>query len=90
MAIVRSGLVRKLARVLKKRFPPPVTVEIEDDNGIIGVITSDSFLGMDGMDHQELIGDILAEKLTKAERQQVQIIVDVTPKEGTGYLASAE
>ena len=90
MATVKKSLATKIARVLKKRFPPPDTVEIEDEDGIIGVITSKSFAGMDGLDRQELIGEIIAEQLTKDERERVQVIVGVTPDEGTGYLASAK
>ncbi|HJT34188.1 MAG TPA: hypothetical protein VJ783_19230 [Pirellulales bacterium] len=42
------------------------------------------------MDRQNLIGEIIESHLTLDERRQVQVIVGVTPEEGTGYLATAE
>jgi hypothetical protein len=75
---------------LTERFPPPDTVKLEDHNGIIGVITSAGFARMDTIDRQNLIADILKGNLTPEERRRVQIIVAVTPDEGTGYLAGPE
>ncbi len=72
---------------MTRRFPPPATVKLEDHNGIFGVITSTGFAGMESMDRQNLIGDILATHLTPEERHRVQVIVGVTPDEATGYLA---
>jgi len=71
-------------------FPSPDTVKLEDHDGIIGVITSAGFAGMESMDRQNLIGDILATNLTTEERRRVQVIVGVTPDEGTGYLAEVD
>ena len=90
MAVVKSRLLRKLRKVLTQRFPPPSTVKLEDYEGVVGVVTSASFAGMDSIDRQSLIGDILANHLTQEERWQVQLIVAVTPDEGTGYLASVD
>lgn len=90
MATVKTSLLRKLEKVLTKRFPSPATVKLDDLDGIIGVITSDQFAGMESMDRQNLIGEIIESHLTLDERRQVQVIVGVTPEEGTGYLATAE
>jgi len=90
MAAVKTPLLRKLEKALTKRFPSPATVKLEEHDGIIGVITSPSFAGMETIDRQNLIGDILASSLTAAERRRVQVIVGVTPDEGTGYLAIDE
>ena len=90
MASVKTPLVRKLERVLTKRFPAPATVRLEDLDGIIGVITSAKFARMDTLDRQKLIGEILATDLNPDERRRVQVIVAVTPDEGTGYLAGVE
>lgn len=90
MATVRTPLVRKLEKVLAKRFPAPATIKLEDLDGVIGVITSEQFSGMESIDRQYLIGEIIAPHLNDEERQRVQLIVGVTPKEGTGYLASAD
>ncbi len=89
MAAIRSPLLRKLQRVLAKRFPAPATVKLEEREGIIGIITSDQFSGMETIDRQDLIGEIIAPHLTPEERHRVQVIVAVTPQEGTGYLAGA-
>ena len=85
MAILKTPLRRKLEKVLVKQFPSPATVKLEDLDGIIGVITSAKFAGMVSIDRQSMIGEIVETHLS--ERRQVQVIVGVTPDEGTGYLA---
>ncbi|HZK81774.1 MAG TPA: hypothetical protein VFC46_11920 [Humisphaera sp.] len=90
MARLRSPLVRKLERALARRFPKPAKVELEDNDGIIGVVTSAEFARLDTIDRQNLIGDLVARHLTPEERHRVQVIVAVTPDEGTGYLAGQE
>jgi hypothetical protein len=90
MASLKSRLLGKLERVLIKRFPPPATVKLEDHDGIIGVVTSAEFAGKETIDRQNLIGNIIERHLRPEERRQVQIIVGVTPDEGTGYLAGDE
>jgi hypothetical protein len=65
-------------------------VKLEDHDGIIGVVTSTSFAGMDGIDRQELIGEAIATHLTKEEQRRIQAVVGVTPDEGTGYLAAVD
>ncbi len=90
MARLNSAFQRKLERILTRRFPVPDTVKLEDHDGIIGIITSAGFAGMESIDRQNLIGDILATHLTPEERRRVQVIVGVTPDEGTGYLANED
>ena len=90
MAAIKTPLLRKLEKVLIKRFPPPATVRLEDHDGIIGVITSPGFAGMETIDRQNLIGEIISTHLVQDEQRQVQVIVGVTPDEGTGYLAGVE
>jgi acid stress-induced BolA-like protein IbaG/YrbA len=87
MAVLETPLLRKLEMVLTARFPSPATVRLEDHDGIIGVITSAEFAGMESVDRQNLIGEIIEPGLTQEERRRVQVIVGVTPDEGTGYLA---
>lgn len=87
MARIRNSLLRKLEEVLTRRFPSPDTIRLEDHDGIIGVITSTRFAGMESLDRQNLIGDLLETNLTPEERRRVQVIVGVTPDEGTGYLS---
>lgn len=92
MARLKVPLVGKLRRVLRKRFPPPATIRVEDENGdgIIGVIRSSEFTAIEPIDRQRLIHQILDEKLSKDEQRQVLIIIGVTPDEGEGYLPDPE
>ena len=90
MASLKTPLMRKLKNVLTQRFPSPATVKLEDHGGIIGVITFAGFAGMETIDRQSLIGDIVDANLSAEERRHVQVIVGVTPDEGTGYLAADE
>lgn len=90
MARLRTSLLRKLEKVLTESFPSPATIKLEDHDGIIGVITSPGFAKMETIDRQNLIGGIIATKLSQEERRRVQVIVGVTPDEGTGYLAGEE
>ncbi len=85
-----SNLMRKLEKILAKRFPAPATVKLEEHDGIIGIVTSAEFAPMDSFNRQDLIGEILAANLDPEERHQVQIIVAVTPDEETGYLAGVD
>jgi hypothetical protein len=85
---LRTTLRRRLKTALSRRFPPPSSVILEDHDGIIGVVTSAEFAGMDTIDRQTLIGEIVAAQLNPEERRRVQVIVGVTPDEGTGYLAA--
>jgi hypothetical protein len=87
---LKSPLVRKLEKVLAERFPTPATIKLDDNDGIIGVITFAGFAGMEAIDRQNLIGGLVAKYLTPEERRQIQVIVGVTPDEGTGYLAGDE
>jgi hypothetical protein len=90
MASVKTPLLRKLEKLLTKRFPAPARVKLEDLDGIIGVITSEEFVGVETIDRQDQIGKIVESTLSPEERRQVQVIVGVTPDEGTGYLASEQ
>jgi hypothetical protein len=73
--------LRKLRRILTERFPPPDKVDLRDEDGIIGVVTSRRFRRMDTMQRQDLIHDILATALDPEERCRVVLIVGVTPEE---------
>ena len=90
MAILKTPLLRKLEKLLAKKFPPPASVKLEDHDGIIGVITTTKFAGMETIDRQNWIGEIMEEYLTPEERGHVQVVIGVTPDEGTGYLAGEE
>jgi hypothetical protein len=74
-------VIRKLKKILEDSFPPPDKVQLREHDGVIGIITSKRFRRMDTMQRQDLIHDILTSNLTASERQQVVIIVGVTPEE---------
>ncbi len=90
MANLKSPLTRKLKKLLMRRFPPPATIQLEDNDGIIGVITSGEFQGVDVLDRQNIIGDTIEPHLTPEENRRVQVIVGVTPEEETAYSAGVE
>ena len=73
--------LRKLKRILEERFPPPDKVDLRDEDGIIGVVTSRRFRRMDTMQRQDYIHDLLATHLSGEERRHVLLIVGVTPEE---------
>lgn len=75
------AVVRKLKKILVEHFPPPDKVELRDDDGVIGIVTSKRFHRMDTMQRQDVIHDILATNLTDEERRHVVLIVAVTPEE---------
>jgi hypothetical protein len=90
MARLKSPIARKLRKALTERFPPPATVKLDDEKGISGVITSWEFKGIDPLDRQKVFSDLLAAKLTREERREIQILVGVTPEEETFYLAGVD
>lgn len=75
------GIDRKLKRILEEHFPSPDHVELRDKERVIGIVTSKRFRRKDSMQRQEMIHDILSNNLTKEERQDIAIIVCVTPEE---------
>ncbi len=85
MARLKSQLARKLEKALTREFPPPATVKLDEHDGIIGVVTSDEFAGIESLDRQHRIGRIVDGNLSPEERQRVQVIVAVTPDEEVGY-----
>ena len=82
--------LRKLKQILEERFPPPDKVDLRDEDGIIGVVTSRRFRRMDTMQRQDLIHDILENHLTPEERRHVLLIVAVTPEEAIANAADED
>jgi hypothetical protein len=74
-------LVEKLRAILTAEFPPPATISLDDDDGIIGIVVSPRFKGMDAMDRVNLIWDLLGSRLTPEERRRVLTVVAATPEE---------
>ena len=83
------ALVEKVEGLLKKAFPPPDRIVLEDDDGIIGLGRFGPFpRAWDGRDRIDMIWDVLDQGLTKQERRRVVTIVAVTPEEETRYESS--
>lgn len=74
-------LVEKVRAILTTEFPPPATISLDDDDGIIGVVVSPRFDGLDRMDRVNLIWDLLGGHLSPEERRRVLTVVAVTPEE---------
>jgi hypothetical protein len=79
------GLVEKVEATLRGVFPPPDKIVLEDDDGIIGTVTSERFVGMEMIDRIHLIWDALKQGLTPDEQRRVVLIVAATPVEETAY-----
>ena len=84
------AVARKLKKVLEERFPPPDKVQLRDEDGIIGVVTSKRFRLLDTMQRQNLIHDILATHLSADERRHMVLIVGVTPEEEVANAVSED
>jgi len=80
-------ILKKVELILTDMFPPPDKVWLEDDDGIIGTVTSSRFIGMNALDRINMIWDALDKSLTPEERKHVVIIVAATPQEEILYTA---
>ena len=64
-------LATKVDRALRMAFPDLKSLEINDEDGIIGVLVSPSFEGLEAIDRQDRIWDVLDRalaSLTKSGR----------------------
>jgi hypothetical protein len=80
-------IVEKVKTILIELFPPPAKVELWDEDGIIGTVTSPRFQDMEPIDRINLIWDALDKGLTPEERRRVVTIVAATPQEEIAYTA---
>ncbi len=74
-------LLKKARRLLKQAFPTPAKISLKEEDGIMGVVISSRFEGLEGVDRQKILGDVLDQNLTADERRQIVIIIAVTPEE---------
>ncbi len=78
---------QKVERALKQYFSPTL-VDVEDDEGIIGIVVAERFRRMQPMDRQVEIRSALRRPeahLSKNDLRQVLIIVPLTPEEYVAY-----
>ena len=76
-------LLRKLKRVLREAFPG-MTLEVEETvpgHKVGGFFVWEGFHGVEQLDRQHMLRDVLAEKLTVEERRAVNVILTLTPDE---------
>jgi acid stress-induced BolA-like protein IbaG/YrbA len=74
-----------LNRVFKPAFPPDLE---EDDDGVIGVVVSDQFRGVEPVERQVMIYKALrtpAAGLSEDEVRRVLAIAPLTPEEYVAY-----
>jgi stress-induced morphogen len=76
-----ESLRKKVTRILREAFPPPDKIRLQDEDGVIGVVVSARFQGLDSMERLDLIDKTLDKKLTAEEKKGVLMIVAVTPTE---------
>jgi acid stress-induced BolA-like protein IbaG/YrbA len=80
-------LAEKVERILKEAFPSLESLDIRNDDGIIGVLVSEQFEGLEAIDRQDRIWSVLDRSLNPEEKRQIQIIVAATPAEHLGHTA---
>ena len=78
-------LGEKVERILKEAFPSLESLDIRNDDGIIGVLVSEEFEGLEAIDRQDRIWSVLDRSLNPEEKRQIQIIVAATPAEHLGH-----
>jgi hypothetical protein len=81
-------LEEKVNRILRNEFPTLESLELQDDDGIIGVLVSREFDGLEAIDRQNRIWDVLDRSLNCEEKRQIQIIVAATPEEHIGHTST--
>jgi stress-induced morphogen len=81
------AILKKVQSLLEAAFPPPDKIRLEEDEKIIGTITSQRFDGMETIDRINMVWDILDGGLTSEERRQILMIVPATPEEEIAYTA---
>jgi acid stress-induced BolA-like protein IbaG/YrbA len=81
----RDRLAEQVKSVLQEAFPPPDQVRIEGDDGIIAIVVSERFSGMDDFERQDLVWEPLKKALERDARREIAIVLPVTPKEEAGY-----
>lgn len=84
---IRSDLPENVKAILEAQFPAPSKVTVRDDDGIIAIVVSDQFGGLEDLDRQGLAWRELETNLDRPEQREIAIIVTVTPEEEIAYSA---
>jgi acid stress-induced BolA-like protein IbaG/YrbA len=75
-----ESLAENVKAILKEAFAP-AEIGLSTRDGIVIWVVSDLFEGMDDLDRQEAIWNLLEKTLNRDERRAVSIVVALTPKE---------
>ncbi|MCI0642087.1 MAG: hypothetical protein L0Y72_09965 [Gemmataceae bacterium] len=79
-------LVKKIKTVLNRSFKPQV-LELEDDDGVIGVVVSDHFRAVESLDRQLMIQNALRQSLTPLSMEEMSRILAIAPMTPEEYVA---
>jgi hypothetical protein len=77
-------LQEKVSRILRRQFGRTARVQLRDDDGIIGTVTSARFRDVETIDRVNMIWDILEKSLSAEEQRDIAIIIPMTPEEARG------
>lgn len=80
--------VLKKVRMALNRYFHPEVLDLQDDDGIIGVLVSDRFRAMQALDRQTLIQDVLRKSsptISRADMRRVLVIAPMTSEEYVAY-----
>jgi acid stress-induced BolA-like protein IbaG/YrbA len=83
-----DDLTAKVKSILEAGFAP-AEVATSTRDALVFFIYSDRFAGMDDMDRQDAIWDLLQKTLDSSEQRAVSIVVALTPKERDFHLAGS-
>jgi hypothetical protein len=79
-----ESLEEKVSRLLRGQFGRTAKVELRDEDGIIGTVTSTKFRDRETIDRVKMIWDPLEKSLSAVEQRKIAIIVPMTPEEARG------
>jgi acid stress-induced BolA-like protein IbaG/YrbA len=83
-----AELAERVTEILRDSFAPAEVVT-STRNGIVVFVVSDRFEGIDDMDRQEMVWDVLENQLDQDERRSVSIVVALTSKEHAFHSAGS-
>ena len=78
--------VRKVKKALKRAFNPEI-VNLEDDDGIIGVVVSDQFRCMESIERQMSIDNTLRDPLSRLSENEIRQVLAITLMTPEEYVA---
>jgi hypothetical protein len=76
-----ESLQEKVSRLLRHQFGRTAKVQLKDEEGIIGTVTSGKFRDVETIDRVNMIWGALESSLSAEEQRKIAIIVPMTPEE---------